>query len=420
MRIAFVVQRFGDEFVGGAEKYVMEMATGLVRDGHHVEVVTSCATSYADWADEYPPGVSDHHGVRVERLPGREVRPNERFIPLHLRAVDVGDAPLWPWAQERWSQLMGPDLLDGERAVAAASARNDVTVLVGYHYAHSLRLTRAAASVGATVVVPTAHPEGAFHVGRVRQMFEHADRVVCLSPEEADLCAGVHGVRDRISYVPCPVEPIARPSESEVLQAVRDAGATPGRYVCVVGRVDPAKGSDDAVRFVSLFRRAVDPDLELVVIGPGDLNVDAGSGVRAVGFVPMEVRDALVAGSAALVQPSYMESFSLSLIEGWMLGRPALVQARSRVLAGHVERSHGGVAYGDYLSFEAALAALLRDPALGVRLAEAGRRYSLREFAWERVAADFTTAMQAAIDHRASRTRHRRAGAVDTRDGITA
>ena len=396
MRITFVVQRYGDEFVGGAEKYVLNMATGLAASGHHIEVVTSCATSYADWADDYEPGTTTLSGVIVHRLPGRGPRQNERFIPLHLRAVDVADLPLWPWAQDRWSQTMGPDMPGAEPAVAEAARRSDITVLVGYHYSHSMRLTLAAAANGPTVVVPTAHPEGAFYVGRVRQMFEHADRVICLSPEEADLVADVHGVRDRISYVPCPVEPIQPPSPEHIDQVLAGLGITEGRYVVVVGRVDPAKGSDDAVRFVELFRRAVDPGMELVVVGPGDLNADVDDGVRAVGFVDEDTKNALIAGSVALIQPSYMESFSLSLIEGWMLGRPVLVQERSRVLAGHVERSGGGIPYSGYLSFEAGLAALLQDPALGRSLAAAGREYALHEFAWDRVARHFLAALERA------------------------
>ena len=85
---------------------------------------------------------------------------------------------------------MGPDLDGAEEALARLAPQADVTVFVGYHYAHTLRHVRTAAAFGPVAVVPTAHPEGALHVGVVRQMFEHADRVVCLAPEEG------LGVRD--------------------------------------------------------------------------------------------------------------------------------------------------------------------------------------------------------------------------------
>ena len=130
MKLSFVVQRYGAEFVGGAEKYVRSLATGLAAMDHDITVITSCATSYADWADVYPPGVAVEAGVTVHRVPVRSPRDNERFIPLHLRAVDAREVPLWPWAQERWAQTMGPDLGDVEPLLAATATASDVTIVV--------------------------------------------------------------------------------------------------------------------------------------------------------------------------------------------------------------------------------------------------------------------------------------------------
>jgi glycosyltransferase involved in cell wall biosynthesis len=242
------------------------------------------------------------------------------------------------------------------------------------------------------VVIPTAHPEGAFHVGRVGEMFDHADHVICLAPEEADLVRRTYPAADEISVVPCPVEPVTHPGSADIDRAVRGLGVTDPAYAVVVGRVDPAKGSDDVIRFASAYRRSVDPTFELVVIGPGGEGVEV-PGVSSTGFVDEGTKTALVAGAGLLVQPSYMESFSLALIEAWLLGRPTLVQGRSRVLEGHVRRSGGGLSYTDYLSFEAALATIRSRPAVAAALAARGRRYSEREFAWGRVAPAFLDAL---------------------------
>lgn len=398
MRLVFVVQRYGADFVGGAEKYVRSMATGLAAMDHDVEVITSCATSYADWADVYEPGTTVDDGVTVHRVAVRGPRVNDRFIPLHLRAVDAYDVPLWPWAQERWAQTMGPELADVEPLLARAAAVADVTVVVGYHYSQTLWLTGVAAAHGAVAVVPTAHPEGAFHIGRVRRMFEHADRIVCLAPEEAELIDSVHGGGDRTIVVPCPVEPVERPSAEAIEAVLGPLGIQRNRYGIVVGRIDPAKGSDDAIRFAIEYRRAVDPTFELVVVGPGGDPAIAFDGIVATGFVDDATKDALVAGSGVLIQPSYMESFSLALMEGWLFERPALVQRRSRVLAGHVERSGGGLTYGDYLDFEAALATVLGRSDLGWRLGADGADYVRRQFAWSKVADEFIVAMTATAE----------------------
>jgi glycosyltransferase involved in cell wall biosynthesis len=392
VRVCFVVQRYGDEVVGGAEKYVAAMATGLAADGHDVRVVTSCATNYSDWADEYEPGTHQERGVTIHRLPVRSPRDNDRFIPLHLRAVDTSLEPMWPWAQDRWTQLMGPDLADPEPVGRSEAAECDATVLVGYHYSQTMRLTRVAAAHGATAVVPTAHPEGAFHVGAVGDMFSHADAVISLAPEEGELVRRTWPQSPPVTVVPCPVEPMEPPPDAMVDATLAGLGLRRGSYAVVVGRVDPAKGSDDAIRFAVQYRRCVDPHFELVVIGPGGAGAPP-EGVRATGFVDEPTKVALVAGAGVVVQPSYMESFSYALMEGWLLERPALVQRRSRVLAGHVERSGGGITYGDYPEFEAALVTLSERPDLSARLGAAGRRYVLDEFAWPVVADAFTAAL---------------------------
>jgi glycosyltransferase involved in cell wall biosynthesis len=246
------------------------------------------------------------------------------------------------------------------------------------------------------VVIPTAHPEGAFHAARVRQMFEYADRVICLAPEEADLVRAVARPRCAIDVVGCPVAVPERPAQPRIDEVRRRFGLGEDPYLISIGRIDPAKGSDDAVRFSSFVRRGAVPDLRLVVVGPGDLAVQ-DPGIVATGFVDEADKLALLAGSTVLLQPSYMESFSLALIEGWLFHRPALVQGRNAVLSGHVRRSCGGLTYHDLPSFEAATVALAADADLRDRLGEAGFRYSRRNFDWRPVADRFLAAATSTI-----------------------
>lgn len=397
MKLLFVVQRYGEAVVGGAERYVRDQARSLAAAGDHVQVVTSCATSYEDWADDYVPGTEIESGVVVHRLPVVEPRPNDRFLPLHVRAVDRGQPQLWPWSQQRWASLMGPEIRGGREAVSELARESDVVVMVGYHYAHTLTLTRAAAAFTPTVVVPTAHPEGAFFVGLVRRMFEYCDLALCLSHAEASIVEGVGGPYQEVSVVGCPVLAPKSPSEAKTRTVLAEYGVGEGPYLVVVGRVDPAKGSDEVVDYVRAMRRSSTPTLKLVVVGPGS-EPGEHDGVIITGFVPEEDKLALIAGSTALVQPSYMESFSISLMEGWLLGRPAIVQGANRVLAEHLERSGGGLAYDDLASFELAVAALLSSAELRRVCAEAGRDYCLSEFDTNAVNRRFLTAMELAID----------------------
>ncbi len=81
--IAFVVPRYGEQVVGGAETLCRLVAEDLAHAGHPVEVFTTCALDHFTWEDALPPGTTSEGGVPVHRFPVDPRRDHSRFMELH-------------------------------------------------------------------------------------------------------------------------------------------------------------------------------------------------------------------------------------------------------------------------------------------------------------------------------------------------
>src|SRR5471032_1389003 len=79
-----VVQRYGEEIVGGAETLARVVAEHLA-EHFDVEVATTTALDYWTWANHYAPGDAIVRGVPVHRFP--TVRERSRDFQSFSRKV---------------------------------------------------------------------------------------------------------------------------------------------------------------------------------------------------------------------------------------------------------------------------------------------------------------------------------------------
>ena len=78
LKIAFVVQRYGTEILGGSEYHCRLIAERLAPK-HQVEVLTTCAQDYITWQNEYPEGTDRVRGVTVRRFANALTRDIQAF-----------------------------------------------------------------------------------------------------------------------------------------------------------------------------------------------------------------------------------------------------------------------------------------------------------------------------------------------------
>ena len=157
-------------------------------------------------------------------------------------------------------------------------------------------------------------------------------------------------------------------------------GDTP--FVVCVGRLDPAKGMHELASYFREFRRRRAAPLKLVLIGSELVPIEPHEDIVVTGFVDDLSKWALIAESSVLAQPSYFESFSLSLAEGWRCAKPALVQGRNDVLAGQARRSRGALSYRCFAEFAEALKLILDEPSTAAALGGNGADYVTR-YDWD-------------------------------------
>ena len=104
MRVAFVVQRFGEEVAGGAEALCRGTAHALAARGDAVEVYTTTARDYLTWAPHYPAGTSLDGAVTVHRFAADPPDPARSDRLTRALALAAGDDD----AEDAWARAQGP------------------------------------------------------------------------------------------------------------------------------------------------------------------------------------------------------------------------------------------------------------------------------------------------------------------------
>jgi glycosyltransferase involved in cell wall biosynthesis len=376
VKLACVIHRYGAELAGGSEAHCRHLAERLAAAGHDVTVLTSCAKDYVTWANAYPAGTSTLNGVTVTRFPVRRPRRLKAFADL---TDEVFDSRAPAGREVEWFRENGPDLpalLDHLREHGASF---DLVLFWSFRYAPAFFGLPLVAE--RAVLVPTAEEDPAIGLTVLEDYFRKPAGFLFLTPEEQRLVSGRAGR---------PLEPSAiigaglDPAKPSAPGALDHLGLPPG-FVLYLGRIDRNKGCHTLFEYFIEHLASGGAETTLVLAGPAKIPIPAHPRIRALGLVDDAIRDALLASASALVVPSPYESLSMSLLEGWNSGTPALVNADCSVLEGQVRRANGGIWYRSAREFSAGLTWLLTHPDEARALGAQGRDYVDREYRWPTV-----------------------------------
>jgi glycosyltransferase involved in cell wall biosynthesis len=376
MKIAFVVQRYGPEVMGGSELHCRLIAERVAAAGHAVSVYTTCAREYTTWENFYPPGESDLNGVTVRRFRVERTRKMDDFNEYSdwIFFHDHTESDELEWLDRQGP--VAPDLLD---ALENEERRHDAFIFFTYLYYTTFWGLRRVK--GRKTLVPTAHDEPALRLGVMKEVFARPAAFMFNTESERKMLGARFSFADKYrEIVGVGVDIPGRPDTAGFLQ--RHGLAVP--FLLYAGRIEPGKGCRELVdHFLALSPRK--PELTLVLIGNLLMDLPSHPKIRYLGFVSPEEKNAAMAAAAVTVHPSRLESLCMAAQESLAVGTPLLVQEAADPLKEHCLKGQCGLYYSSAREFAAALDLLLDDSRLRTVLGQNGFAYVQGHYSWPKV-----------------------------------
>lgn len=387
LRFTFVISRYGENILGGAEKHARDVAEHLAARGHDVRVLTTCAEQYTTWKNVRPAGEEHLNGVEIVRYPvtvGR-LRPLDGVTKALASAVRPSRALGWAWGFAQGPTV--PALI--EQLEREASARDLViffSLLSQLTFEGLRRIGRKSA------LVPVVHEEPPIYAKLARETLCLPRALLVNTEEEWARIRRVAG---------SDVSPGAIVAVGLEEPLPRDAGYVPptkAPYLLILGRAAKTRPMLRVWREVQA-RRDLPPmvmgngktvpwsEVQLVTVGEVSRMYAGMKNVIQLPFVDEHTRWQLVWNATALVNPSIHESLSLVLLEAWACGVPVIVNAKCDVTVGQCRRSGGGFAIDFGKPGEAARQLSQRLSATDARatMARGGEAYARERYRWDRV-----------------------------------
>jgi glycosyltransferase involved in cell wall biosynthesis len=397
MRIAFVVQRYGTEILGGSEYHCRLVAEHLA-ERHQVDVLTTCAREYTTWKNDYPEGADRIRGVTVRRFANAKTRDLEAFNKysdwIFHHAHSRQEEMEWLKQQGPWC----PGLID---YLERHHQHYDVLIFFTYLYAPTVLGLKVAQAK--SLLVPTAHDEPAIRLGIYQDVFGGAAGIVWNTESERKFVTAHFSLRTLVEDVvgcgvdlpegeaaleatepaapgPMDLEPLA-PHLEGAANAFRRRHRMYGPFLLYGGRIDPGKGCEELFEYFHQYVKD-GGDATLMLMGVKLMPLPDDPHVRFAGTLPEEERLHALEAATIVIVPSPHESLSLLALEAFAVGTPILANARAEVLVDHCRRSNAGLYYSDRWEFEEGLKLLLKDEALRKAMGHNGKAYINRNYRW--------------------------------------
>jgi glycosyltransferase involved in cell wall biosynthesis len=376
-KLAFVTPWYGENIPGGMEAETRRTAVHLHQAGFQVEVLTTCIREFlSDWGhNHHRPGVEVSQGVTVRRFPV-EKRDRAAFDAVNWRLMN--NLPITAVQERTYIEEMirAPQLYD----YIAQHSQEYLFIFIPYMFATTYFGGQICPE--RSLLIPCLHDESYARLPIYQEVLPAMRAMILNSRAELHLVDRLFG----------PANGQLRQVIGAGVDSDREADAArfrakyklDGPFVLYAGRRDAGKNVPLLLDYWRRYCQSEGRAVKLALIGPGDIQVapDMRDWLLDLGFVPAQDKLDACQAATLLCQPSVNESFSIVVMESWLMGRPVLVHGRCAVTRDYCREANGGLYFENYEEFAATLNYLLDNPEIADGMGQNGRRYVLTHFQW--------------------------------------
>jgi len=375
--IGFVVQRYGKEVIGGSETLARNLAERLVKEGFRIIVFTTCARDYLSWRNEFAAGESILHGVLIRRFPVLRERNIDEFNRFSSQFFAAAGADR---NEQKWIEAQGPFCPALIQALAGEQKNIDLFFFFTYLYYPTV------VGIGAVnkpvVLFPTTHDEAPIYLAAMQQVFRRPQALFFLTQAEMELTRRLFSPPGLMRLVRSGIDIQTDISE----KPFRRKHMLIAPYLLYAGRIEKGKGLETVFDYYRTLKG--EAYVDLILIGRKLMDIPDILGLKYLGYVSEAEKLAAFKGAVLSLQPSPLESLSITTLESFSVETPVLVNRRCPALLEHVELSGAGMAYDNEVDFLNGFRQMFRHPALRKMMGAKGLEYVRRFFSWEAVLAE--------------------------------
>jgi glycosyltransferase involved in cell wall biosynthesis len=386
IKVGIVIQRYGKDVVGGAETLARDAAERLNASGCDVTVFTTTARNYITWENEFKPGDFILKGVNIKRFrveKERDINAFNKFSELFFtQESEERDEKKWIREQGPYS----PGLIEGIR-----QAQHDFDLFLFFTYLYYPTIEGMKQVKKPVVLFPTAHDEAPIYLNLMKEVFKRPDALFFLTGAEMNFVKKTFNPPHRMELIRTGME--IKEYINENLFKKNYLQFAP--YILYAGRIEKGKGLEMVFEaYQEIKKKRL---IDFVLMGKKLMDIPEINGLKYVGFVSEEEKLSAFKGALLSIQPSPLESLSITTLESFSQKTPVLVNKNSEVLREHVDISGGGLAYEDIDEFIRHFYHIYDKRKTAKIMGQKGYEYVKKYYSWDIVMAKIRKQLESII-----------------------